>query len=212
MCVFLTPPRQRLEAALDLGDHALADRRRWRSAARARSSSSVGMTLPSSSRMPSTSVSRMSFSARSASATLPATRSALMLNVSPLSLDADRRDHRDEVAAVERLDDHRVDRRAPRRRGRCRRSSPCRRAGAVIRSLRARMSSPSLPERPTARPPWRLIRLTISLLILPTSTISTTSIVAGSVTRMPRTKLRLDAELLEHARRSAGRRRARRPG
>ncbi len=45
-----------------------------------------------------------------------------------------------------------------------------------------------MPERPTALPPCRLISATISLLILPPSTISTTSIVASSVTRMPRTK------------------------
>ena len=52
-------------------------------------------------------------------------------------------------------------------------------------SLRARIRSPSLPVRPTALPPWRLIRLTISLLTSPPSTISTTSMVSLSVTRMP---------------------------
>ena len=60
-------------------------------------------------------------------------------------------------------------------------------------------SSPSLPERPTARPPWRLIRLTISLLILPTSTISTTSIVGCVGDAHAAHEVRLDAELFEHA-------------
>src|SRR5581483_5821395 len=45
----------------------------------------------------------------------------------------------------------------------------------------------SFPERPTARPPWWLIRPTISLLMRPTRTISTISIVSSSVTRMPPT-------------------------
>ena len=67
-------------------------------------------------------------------------------------------------------------------------SSPAAAPGPLMRILRARMSSPSLPDKPTACPPWRLIRLTISLLVFPTRTISTTSMVAGSVTRMPRTK------------------------
>ena len=53
--------------------------------------------------------------------------------------------------------------------------------------LRARSRSPSLPLSPTALPPWRLMRPTIALLILPTSTISTISTVSASVTRMPPT-------------------------
>src|SRR5687768_11460240 len=44
-----------------------------------------------------------------------------------------------------------------------------------------------LPDRPIALPPCRLMRPTISLLILPTSTISTISTVSSSVTRMPPT-------------------------
>mmetsp|Transcript_10375 Transcript_10375/g.25766 ORF Transcript_10375/g.25766 Transcript_10375/m.25766 type:complete len:237 (-) Transcript_10375:327-1037(-) len=45
----------------------------------------------------------------------------------------------------------------------------------------------SLPERPTARPPAALIDAAIFLLSTPHSTISTTSIVAASVTRSPST-------------------------
>src|SRR3989344_3242877 len=47
---------------------------------------------------------------------------------------------------------------------------------------------PSLPLTPPARPPWREISSTISLLITPPSTISTISIVSLSVTRTPSTK------------------------
>ena len=46
---------------------------------------------------------------------------------------------------------------------------------------------PSSPEMPTALPPWRAMRLTISLFTLPTSTILATSMVASSVTRRPST-------------------------
>src|SRR5439155_8580607 len=53
---------------------------------------------------------------------------------------------------------------------------------------RARRREASLPESPIARPPWWLMRPTMSLLILPTSTISTISTVSSSVTRMPPTK------------------------
>src|SRR5881392_3602764 len=52
---------------------------------------------------------------------------------------------------------------------------------------RARSSPASLPESPTAFPPWWSIRPTIALLILPTRTISTISTVSSSVTRMPPT-------------------------
>ena len=50
-------------------------------------------------------------------------------------------------------------------------------------SFLARMQLPSLPVRPTALPPCWLIRLTMSLLTWPPSTISTTSMVSASVTR-----------------------------
>src|SRR5262249_42908537 len=53
---------------------------------------------------------------------------------------------------------------------------------------RARMSVPSLPERPTALPPWWLISPTISLLIRPTRTISTLSSASWPVPRFPPTK------------------------
>src|SRR5437667_1138187 len=52
---------------------------------------------------------------------------------------------------------------------------------------RARSSPASLPDSPTALPPWWSIRPTIALLILPTRTISTISTVSSSVTRMPPT-------------------------
>ena len=52
----------------------------------------------------------------------------------------------------------------------------------------ASMSRPSLPLRPTAVPPSALIVVTICLLMVPASTISTTSIAAASVTRRPSTK------------------------
>src|SRR5579883_2405924 len=55
------------------------------------------------------------------------------------------------------------------------------------RRLRATSMRPSLPLMPTARPPaWR-IAATSALLARPPSTISTTSIVSGSVTRSPPT-------------------------
>src|SRR5882762_2596657 len=51
--------------------------------------------------------------------------------------------------------------------------------------LRARMNAPSCPVRPTALPPAWLMSSTTSLLTWPPSTISTTSMVSLSVTRMP---------------------------
>src|SRR6266513_2833317 len=51
--------------------------------------------------------------------------------------------------------------------------------------LRARMKAPSCPVRPTALPPAWLMSSTTSLLTWPPSTISTTSMVSLSVTRMP---------------------------
>ena len=47
------------------------------------------------------------------------------------------------------------------------------------------MNAPSLPVSPTALPPAWLIRVTISLFTVPPRTISTTSMVSASVTRMP---------------------------
>src|SRR3954462_1220450 len=51
--------------------------------------------------------------------------------------------------------------------------------------LRARMKAPSWPVSPTALPPAWLMSSTTSLLTWPPSTISTTSMVSASVTRMP---------------------------
>ncbi|ABA49821.1 hypothetical protein BURPS1710b_0379 [Burkholderia pseudomallei 1710b] len=54
-----------------------------------------------------------------------------------------------------------------------------------IISLRAWMRPPSLPVRPTAWPPKWLISVTMSCCTSPPSTHSTTSIVSSSVTRIP---------------------------
>ncbi len=63
-------------------------------------------------------------------------------------------------------------------------------------SFFARISSASLPVRPMALPPWRLIRLTMSLFTWPPRTISTTSMVCASVTRIPSMKwLSMDRRL-----------------
>src|SRR5438067_2451266 len=51
--------------------------------------------------------------------------------------------------------------------------------------FRARMNAPSWPVRPTALPPAWLMSSTTSLFTWPPSTISTTSMVSASVTRMP---------------------------
>ena len=67
-------------------------------------------------------------------------------------------------------------------------SSASRDRACMRSSLRATTRLPSLPERPTARPPAALMPLTICLLIEPVSTISTTSMAAASVTRNPSTK------------------------
>ena len=69
---------------------------------------------------------------------------------------------------------------------------------AVRVTCSAKTMLPSLPERPTALPPSALIAMTISLLIEPASTISTTSTVALVGDAEAAAELRLDAELLEH--------------
>ena len=69
----------------------------------------------------------------------------------------------------------------------------------VIASLRATTRLPSLPERPTARPPAALMPVTICLLIEPVSTISTTSTAASSVTRRPSMKVELMFSFLSMA-------------
>ena len=55
-------------------------------------------------------------------------------------------------------------------------------------SFVAVMRLPSLPDSPTAHPPAALIEATRDLLMAPASTISTTDIVASSVTLSPFTK------------------------
>ena len=57
----------------------------------------------------------------------------------------------------------------------------------------------SLPDRPTARPPCLLMACTMRLLTVPDSTISTTSIVAASVTRLPLTNSDLISSLSRSA-------------
>ena len=51
--------------------------------------------------------------------------------------------------------------------------------------VETRKSCPSSPESPTAGCPWRLMRETMSLLTLPTSTIFAISTVSASLTRSP---------------------------
>src|ERR1700693_4088300 len=145
---------------------------------------SVEMCLPSPLLMPCTSVRWISFSAKSAAATSPATRSALMLYVSPVAPTP--------TGAITGINPPSSSTRMGS--GLPASTSPTSPMSAMLPSacrcsrLRARTSEPSLPLSPTARPPWRLIRPTISLLILPTSTISTISMVSASVTRIPPTK------------------------
>ena len=61
----------------------------------------------------------------------------------------------------------------------------------TIWSFFAWINPPSLPLRPTALPPCWLIWWTMALFTLPPKTISTTSMVASSVRRIPRTNLGL---------------------
>mmetsp|Transcript_1705 Transcript_1705/g.10511 ORF Transcript_1705/g.10511 Transcript_1705/m.10511 type:complete len:226 (+) Transcript_1705:1772-2449(+) len=67
-------------------------------------------------------------------------------------------------------------------------TSPTKPMSGLVTCL-ARMSFPSFPQSPTAFPPALLIRETMDLFTLPTRTISTTSMVAPSVTRSPFLKL-----------------------
>src|SRR6267142_1787758 len=125
----------------------------------------------------------MSFSARSAAATSPATRSALMLYVSPAEpTPTGAMTGMKPPASSTRMGSGSTLSTSPTSPMSARLPSACR-----CMRFRARIMEPSLPESPTARPPCRLISPTISLLILPTSTISTISTVSGSVTRIPPT-------------------------
>ena len=67
---------------------------------------------------------------------------------------------------------------------------------AISVILRAIIKLASLPEMPTALPPCRLMAVTISLLMRPASTISTTSTVGLSVTRSPFTNSLLSCKRL----------------
>ena len=62
------------------------------------------------------------------------------------------------------------------------------RSASSLEAFSASISPPSSPARPTAGAPARWSWATISLLIFPTSTIFTSSIVGASVTRRPCTK------------------------
>ena len=91
-------------------------------------------------------------------------------------VDADGRDHRDQLLAQQPLDDRGVDRRARRRRSR-----------AADRAGRRGSSPASSPDSPTAYEPCRFTDATISRLTLPTSAMRTMSTVSASVTRRPST-------------------------
>src|SRR5713226_749019 len=182
ICAFWAPPASARSADSTLG--SMPPSITWllisRSASRL---TSVEMCLPSSPVMPCTSVRWMSFSARSAAATSPATRSALILYVSP-----DAPTPRGAITGMKppasstRMGSGSTLSTSPTRPMSARVPSACR-----CMRFRARIMEPSLPLSPTARPPCRLISPTISLLILPTRTISTISTVSASVTRMPPT-------------------------
>ena len=105
-----------------------------------------------------------------------------MLYASPSLADADRRDHRDEVARIEQLDDLRVD--ALDLADEADVDVLAVVAPSCSSILRAWMNAPSWPVSPTALPPCWLMSPTISWLSSP-STISTTFITRSSVTRMP---------------------------
>ena len=121
-----------------------------------------------------------------------------MLKVSPLRADADRRDHRNDLGLHDRVQYFGID--LFRLADKAQIDRPClagQRVVLVSASLRDHQL-PSLPDRPTARPPAALMPVTICLLIEPVSTISTTSTAAWSVTRSPSMKRRWNVELLEH--------------
>src|SRR5947208_11581073 len=145
---------------------------------------SVLIRRASLSRMPWTSVRWMSFSAPSAAAISPATRSALMLYVSPPApTPTGAMTGTNPASSSNRIGSVFTASISPPRPMST--SSP---VGSRCGRRRARSSPASFPESPTALPPRWLIRPTMALLILPTRTISTISTVSSSVTRMPPTK------------------------
>ena len=108
----------------------------------------------------------------------------------------DRRQHRDQLAAENLLEHGHVDLVGLADKAEI--DDVFVRAACGRWTLRALTILPSLPHRPTARPPSALIEPTICLLIEPASTISTISMVGLSVTLRPPGELRFDAELLQH--------------
>ena len=145
--------------------------------------------LPSLSNSPAVLVSNISFSACSTSATLPATKSALILYELPSSSTP--------IGAITGIKS--LLRNMSSTSVLMALTSPTWPmsiiSGASISGVwcvtfncLAWMSLPSLPVKPMAWPPFWLMRLTMSLLTDPPSTISTTFMVAVSVTRMPLTK------------------------
>ena len=129
--------------------------------------------------------------------------------------DADRRDHRNDVGvAIERLEHLGVDRVRARRRSRDRAPSRCccRGLRACASSLRARIRSASLPDRPTARPPALLIARD-DLLVDRARQHHLDDLDRGAVgDAQPVDERALDLQPLQHLRRSAARRHGRRSG
>src|SRR5574341_112700 len=150
----------------------------------------LGISFLSLSRMPAWSVSRMSFSALSAPATAPATRSALILYVSPFGPAPT-----GAITGIKPPWSSACS--APGRTSVTSPTSPISMISVapvssdflVMVSFFAWTRPPSLPVRPTALPPAWLMRFTISLFTLPPRTISTMSMVSSSVTRWPETNV-----------------------
>src|SRR5690606_35600970 len=154
------------------------------STSRARSDS---IKLPSASMTPCTSVIKRSFAARSTLAMLPATTSALTLRefssrsmamgaITGITLFAI-----SSCTSLEFTDSIWPTRPRSIRFGSC---SPLALTSTSERRLSNKQES-SRPESPTACPPCLPIKLTIEEFTLPHNTISTTSMVSSSVTRMP---------------------------
>ena len=181
MCTDLTPPRAASSAELIFGNMPP-------DSVPSATSSSICFgvrpvsSLPLLSSTPGVLVNSTSFSAFSTSANLPATTSALMFSVSPSGPTA--------IGAMTGI-------KSPESRkviidGSIKLISPTRPMSSNLPGssrlsssiLSARINEESCPVSPTALPPYRLIKLTMSLLTLP-SAISTTSMVSSSVTRMP---------------------------
>src|SRR5438093_465792 len=126
----------------------------------------------------------INFSAPSAAAISPATRSALMLYVSPAApTPTGAITGTQPPCSSIRIASTLTASTSP-----TRPMSTVSPLGRRCSRRRARRRLASLPEMPIALPPWWLMSPTISLLILPTSTISTISTVSWSVTRIPPTK------------------------